>query len=384
MPPRPISLALAASLSLLPLFTTPATADVFLETSYLPTTSILGVSPTIVPTSYLSTSYVPTSEIIGSTSYAYPTSTTYYRRSLFRPRRYVERTYNSYSVAPTSAYLLPTSYALPTTYIGGSSLLPTTYLSTSSLYPTTYLSRSYVAPTSFLVDDGLVATSASSSSYPCETTSAPSPAKINRIEPTGNIENRNTLTSTPRSSGLGVERRPQGSVSSTPGPEEAPSSAVKQDIPPVAPSPSVKPETATPPAVPGLEGPEPEKIQLPKPGQAGGASQSPGEMSFRTTLRPNYAVRNVLRGRVVSLETRQPEEGVTVILAHATGLYNDRPAMTDADGEFKVSLPDGDWTVKVKMPSGTVYPVGRDFVTASNGRVIDVNGRNVADFLITR
>ena len=73
-----------------------------------------------------------------------------------------------------------------------------------------------------------------------------------------------------------------------------------------------------------------------------------------------------------------------MIISNVTKNYTDRPAMTDADGEFKISLPDGDWTVKVKMPSGTVYPVGRDYVTASNGRVTDASGRNVAEFLITR
>ncbi len=54
--------------------------------------------------------------------------------------------------------------------------------------------------------------------------------------------------------------------------------------------------------------------------------------------------------------------------------------MTDADGEFKVSLPDGDWAVKVKMPSGSVYAVGQDYLTASSGKVTDASGRNVPEF----
>ena len=59
--------------------------------------------------------------------------------------------------------------------------------------------------------------------------------------------------------------------------------------------------------------------------------------------------------------------------------------MTDADGEFKVSLPQGDWVVKVKMPSGSILPVGRDgYLTASSGRITDPSGRNVGQFTITR
>ena len=87
---------------------------------------------------------------------------------------------------------------------------------------------------------------------------------------------------------------------------------------------------------------------------------------------------------MISADSRLPEEGVTVIVSNVTKNYVDRPSMSDADGEFKVSLPDGDWAVKVKMPSGSVYQVGRDFVTASNGRVVDSSGRNVAEFVISR
>jgi hypothetical protein len=87
---------------------------------------------------------------------------------------------------------------------------------------------------------------------------------------------------------------------------------------------------------------------------------------------------------VISADSKLREEGVTIILSNVTKSYADRLAMSDAEGEFKVSLPDGDWVVKVKMPSGSVYPVGRDYLTASSGRVTDASGRTVPEFIIAR
>ena len=137
--------------------------------------------------------------------------------------------------------------------------------------------------------------------------------------------------------------------------------------------------------VPTSSGPPPGsgEIQLPAPGTTG--AQPPGdETAFRVNRKPSYDSRNILRGKVVSFDSGRPEEGVSVILSSRARTYTDRPAMTDADGEFKVSLPDGDWTVKVRMPSGTLYPVGRDSLTASSGKVVDGAGRVVKEFLITR
>ena len=59
--------------------------------------------------------------------------------------------------------------------------------------------------------------------------------------------------------------------------------------------------------------------------------------------------------------------------------------MTDAFGEFKVSLPSGDWALKVKMPSGAILPVGQGgYLTASGGRITDPSGLDVPQFTITR
>ncbi len=365
-----------------------ASSTSYLPTAYFPTsyqpTSYLPTS--YVPTSYLPTSYLPTSTVLATESYAYPTSTTIVRRSFFRPRRFIERTFRyglpsaSY-VSPTSylasSYLTPTSYYVPTTYYAGSSLLPTSYLSSYA-----------VAPTSYVIDRGVVTTSLSSSD-PCETTSAPVQARSTVIRPSNpsNGEPGNAIVSVPSNVSNANERRPQGTVSSVPGNEEpAPlnvNTAPAKEVPPPAMVPTAKPDP-TPPAQQPLPELNPNDIKIPEAGRSGAVNPQPSETSFRSSRRPTYDGRNILRGRVVSAESRRPEEGVSVIIANLTKNYADRNAMTDADGEFKVSLPDGDWTVKVQMPSGSIFAVGRDFVTASNGRVTDASGRNVAEFLITR
>ena len=382
---RPMSRALLSGAAFLSLAIVPgpAPADTFLETVYLPTSSVVGLPSSsvlatsyIVPTTFSSTSYVvptaysstilPTSSVITAGDYVVPTST-YYRRSFFRPRRFVERT--RYTVLPTS-YVSPTSYVLPTSYV-----VPTGYFSSSSLVPTSYVS-SYFAPTSYVVDNGVIATSASS--YPCETTSSPAPPRSSAGRSTGG----NSIVSEPTNGGPSNERRPSAVLNSTPGGEEGTSSNVNPRVPAEVPPPArpLAAEPVTPPAAP-LPEPDPARLKLPEPG----AQPTPNETMIRSRVRrPAYDVRNILRGRVISAESRQPEEGVSVVIASLTNNYGDRNALTDADGEFKVSLPDGDWTVKVKMPGGTIYPVGRDSVTASNGRVTDSSGRSVGEFLITR
>ncbi|HMA47786.1 MAG TPA: hypothetical protein VKP11_11430 [Frankiaceae bacterium] len=92
--------------------------------------------------------------------------------------------------------------------------------------------------------------------------------------------------------------------------------------------------------------------------------------------------RNILEGKVVSSETRGAEEGVRVIISSRTGAFEDRAATTDASGHYAVHVPDGDWAVKVQMPSGRVYEVSR--LTISDGLFTDSLGRNVPTLTITR
>ena len=70
------------------------------------------------------------------------------------------------------------------------------------------------------------------------------------------------------------------------------------------------------------------------------------------------------------------------MLSNRTRTFDDRMAMTDAFGRFAVRVPDGDWTVKVTMPSGRVYSVSE--ITVSNGLISDPEGRDVPSLTITR
>ena len=381
---RPKSRVLMAGVALLSLSTQPgpAPADTIYETVYLPTSEVVGlptsrvlstsyVIPTVstssvyvptsyvstssyLPTSYVSTSYLPTSAVVSSYDpVLVPTSTTYYRRSILRPRRYVERT--RYSYLPTS-YLMPSSFYLPTSYV----------------VPTTSIVSSSILPTSYVIDNGVITTSASSS-LPCETSTTPMPTKATASRPSN--ANGNTITSEPTNGAESGERKPSATVNSAPPGEDPIPSNVQPPV--IVPS--------TPPAVPVPEKDAKDAVPVPRPGEASGTPPGTNETALRrNSLRPSYDVRNILRGRVISAESKLPLEGVTIIVSSLTKNFGDRPAMSDADGEFKVSLPDGDWTVKVKMPSGSIYTVGRDYVTASNGRVTDPSGRNVGEFLITR
>jgi hypothetical protein len=94
--------------------------------------------------------------------------------------------------------------------------------------------------------------------------------------------------------------------------------------------------------------------------------------------------RNVLRGRVVSADSRRIEEGVEVVVSDRLGRFVDRRTQTDADGLFAVSLPEGDWTIKVTMPSGRTLAVSEGDITATAGRVLDKYGRDLTNLVISR
>jgi hypothetical protein len=71
-----------------------------------------------------------------------------------------------------------------------------------------------------------------------------------------------------------------------------------------------------------------------------------------------------------------------VIVSSRTGNYVDRVSTTDAVGHYALRLPDGDWTVKVTMPSGRVYAVSQ--ITISGGQITDSYGRDIPSLTITR
>ena len=395
------------------------TSTILPTTTYLPTSSIVSTSAYLPTSSIVSTSaYLPTSTIVES-SYL-PTSsyvTTVRRGGLFRPRRFVERTtyLGSSSYLEPTAYYTPTSYfsssLLPTTYVPTtyvSSLLPTSYVvptvATATLVPTTYLPTSIISPTSYVLDSGVIATSATSSiccdTAPSSSVPIPSaPTQTRAVGPRTTVPSTGpAITSQPTNGSTSAvpERRPSAIINPAPA-EPPPAVEAQPDVARTAvpPAPKTPADTATPPAPGTLDpGPAPEKPgDLPDFGKPGTLGTQPGPPSTdeainRTSMRPSTypsrpGTRNILRGRVVSWETGRGEEFVTVVLQNRSRVYEDRTAMTDADGQFKVSLPDGDWAVKVKMDSGSVYTVGRG-VTATAGRVLDASSSEVRELLIQR
>ncbi|MGO9600419.1 MAG: carboxypeptidase-like regulatory domain-containing protein [Isosphaeraceae bacterium] len=154
-------------------------------------------------------------------------------------------------------------------------------------------------------------------------------------------------------------------------------------IPPVAPS-EVGTGTANELPLPAPLGPDDVLTAPPE-------NQNPsGGPTRRENLRPRFTsprnlppeLRNILFGTVKARGSSEPEEGVQVTISSRTNAFVDRAKLTDEDGRFAIQVPDGDWTVKVTMPSGRVYPVSQ--ITVSNGMITDDIGRDIPSLIITR
>jgi hypothetical protein len=377
---------------------------------WLPTSSV-SILPTsyVLPTSYIAPTVYTSAYVVDSaltpTSYVVPSYyETRFRRSLFGRR------------------LIPTgrTYYTPTTLVSSTRYFPTTlYYPTAYYVPTTYRT---VVPT--VLDRSVVATE-----YVRESSACCPDATPLALAPTRTIAPE-------RPSGASAARSRRPEVRSEPEYQDD-VDAISSDVPEPAPRPRASqensgvrkpPETAkprageggSPPAAPPAErrdtparpddaarpdvstAPEPAPATTPeKPkAPAGGDGllnapapipTEPDDAEFRTESRkPVYdasrafrtSSRNVLFGRVRERETRELEEGVRVVLSSRTNAFDDRTALTNAFGEFAVRVPDGDWTVKVAMPSGRVYPVSE--ITVSNGLISDDQGRDVPSLTITR
>jgi len=377
--------------------------DVWVETvDWVPTSSVVGVP------SYLATSYVVPTSFAAPAVYA--------------------TAYATESVVLPTTYVAPASYVVPTYYetrfrrsLFGRRLIPTgrTYYTTAASYfPTTlYYPSSYVVPTVFassptVVDREVIATAYSPSTACCgdavvAPTSVrviapePAPSRVAepaRREPRARLEeDLDEAPSLPSNVDPVPAPRPAprpAPVESSPRPADAGSPPAPQaaereqstarpaegsNAPAPIPAPKAPADQSPPPSSPADDG------LLPAPQDHLGYNSS-----RRESLRPVYdparmsdaAARNVLFGRVRERISREPEEGVQVLLSNRTGAFDERTAMTDAFGRFAVRLPDGDWTVKVAMPSGRVYAVSE--ITVSNGLITDDQGRDVPSLTITR
>jgi len=351
-----------------------------LPTSYYPTAYVYPTAAYVYPTSYFSpTTYTATSYDLTPTSYLVPAVSL--RRSLLFPRRYVAR-----PVYTTALAYTPTAYYTPTVYS------PTVY--TPTVYSPTVYTTSYY---STVLDYPVVA----SSTVCPETTRA---AYVQAPEPQ-RVQAPARSESGERAPSSAVESVPSNTVPSnvppydSPNPGPPPGNYVPRTGSGAPPAPAPGSGTESPPAVPSYTVP-PE----PKPPAAGAPNQEtstapappaitlppePGATSFRREVRkpvaptwPASRISNILEGKVVSSDTRQPEEGVRITLSSRLGSFENRVTTTDAYGHYAVRLPDGDWTVNVEMPSGRVYTVSQ--ITISGGQIVDSYGRGIPSLTITR
>jgi hypothetical protein len=109
-----------------------------------------------------------------------------------------------------------------------------------------------------------------------------------------------------------------------------------------------------------------------------------GAPTKRDSLRPRYqtqTTRNVLLGRVES-DAGEAREGVRVTVSSRNDPGLTRAGESNAYGRFAIRLADGDWTVRVTMPSGRTYPVRQ--ISVQDGRVVDdAEGRDIPDLIIS-
>jgi hypothetical protein len=370
------------------------------------------------PTSYYATSYYYPSAYSYSSAYYYPTSYSYYYPSAYYyPSSYYYPTSYYYPSAyyyPSSYYYYPTSYYYPTAYYPSSYYYPT-YYSSSYYYPT-YYSTGYYYPTGYyylgqndrpgrlkdavssgtalaaangnalqrdgargLVERPLVASYGAVNEPPVY--DSPSHAAANAALPAS----KNTL----------VKRA--GYV------QTAGSSRSAGVLPPVV--------DKVPPA-PGSAAPKssPKKVESTPadasnrggatPAKNGAAGSTPREESSepglepappidnppvrRDSLRPRYQpkwVRNVLVGRVES-DAGEAREGVLVSVSKRNEPGPAHTGTSNAYGGFAIRLEEGDWTVRVTMPSGRAYPVRQ--ISVKDGRVIDnTESRDIPSLIIS-
>jgi hypothetical protein len=406
----------------------------FLETStWIPTASVLtvptsswlattAVVPTtfVIPTAY-STAYVIESAYVAPVATLKPTyfETRFRRRGLFG-RRLVETTRAFYSPTtvyyPTARSFYPTALTYyPTIYTASAlvdrAVVPTEYVATTA----TSCCGNVIVDSAPVVRALPVDRSAAVEASPAPRTtprsrssrveSEPDDESISSdVEPVRPTEPAAARPATPTRSGEVTPPVPQPPPAREKSTAPRPDSTTPAGVRPAAPAgtagganaggTTAQPKARSNPAAPTAPGgdlpavtPAEDEQLFPAP-EKDAASKAPGTVR-RDNLKPvlptrtiRSEYRNVLVGIVRARGTDEPEDSVQVTVSSRTNPDVEKVALTNAFGKFAVRVPDGDWTVKVAMPSGRVYPVRQ--ITVSSGMIFDDAGRDVPSLIITR
>lgn len=398
---------------------TAARAQTYVERVYVPTsTSIL-----VEPTSY----YVPTSSVV----YA-PTSAVYATTSVLRPTSYyVPTRYVASSSILSTSYYVPSSYVVQRTgflglgrtsyYVPSSSIRSTSYYVPTSA--TFYRPTRYYLPTTTTLafptlssatvccdsqpvavydapvvservissDEGLemqeIPPSASarssansgSSASPSGASSEPAlNSNVLRSQPTNGTSQPATPPAAPESSGLSQPPAQE--------PDPVPAPPASEVVPPPVTPGELPPPVVAPAAPSDLPGVAPAAPELINPSAVNGVPDF--QEARRPALRDEdvrrvETARSTLIGRVISAVSGKPESGVAVVVTDFQKRFRDRLATTDANGEFEVVLPEGDWTVSVPRVSGGGQNIERS-VTVGGGLITDDQNREVTRLTINR
>lgn len=361
------------------------------------------------------------------------------RNYIVTPSAYYEVVPSAY-VLPTT-YVVPTSYVAPTTY----AIAPTVYVGTTYVVPTTYYTRrpvyaTYAYPTTYVYATPTVYEAPMAADACCVTVpaaAAPKVAPRSSAAPAAAKSTPSTVVSEPAmepSANANPQPEPEPATTkrdTAPPQKPLASSAVDADAaevsPPAAPAPDKSNEATAPtggtPLSPNVPNPSPLLTPAPAPvlpanpaeaSPPAGASGSPVKLNpprapvdespalplpedpaatkresqkpvfdaTRAPYRRSGRSLNVLEGKVLSIDTGRPEEGVRLTLSSKNLTVADKEAVTDAFGHYAVRLPDGDWTVKVTSASGKLFPVST--LVVSGGQIQDDLGRDIPSLTITR
>ena len=326
-------------------------------TAYVPTTYVSGYLPTTYVSSYLPTTYVssylPTTYVSSylPTTYVAPS----YYSTAYRVRRYRPTTYTYYPTVYETAYTTPADICCDTVAVDTSvrSAPPSSGAVSALSRPPREVESSSADDNAF---DSVVP-------LPAETAKERSTARGNAATNAQTKDNTNRADSPPKPPAAGAvdDAGTAGAQKNAPA-KTGGAPAAKKAAPPAAPADDSNPNDLAP--APGDDG-----------------------VLRRDSLRPTYSRmrsadrRNILFG-TVETEDGRPQTEVPVTVVNRTSTSNRHTGVTDAFGTFAIRVPDGQWTVRVTMPSGTMQTVRN--ITVTGGRIMDnLELREVQNLIIS-